>query len=289
MSSRRRKKKKTTSVRAKLIVLLILFACIFIVFMVRRSEIRKERAVVNKGISFLNSVDSDEALASTEKVIKEQRQDAITQLLSKAAEEGSEESFDPWGYFSDSVIMGDSRAVGFYLFEYLPENRTIAAAGNTIETITDAFKDLEAINPSYVFLCYGLNDITSGRWETPEDWIKDYDSQLKKLKKKFPDTTVVINSILPTTKKALSTSERVKLIPDYAQALRDYCEKNDVLFVDCDQLAANHEDMVDVDGIHYKKEFYPYWAAEMIVTAYIGDDDEAAKDIDEAAAGETEQ
>ena len=262
-------------------MILIILACVLIAFLVHRSAVKKERAIVDKGVSFLNSIDSEDALAATEKAIKEQRQDAITKLLSDAAKEGEESSFDPWGYFNDSVIMGDSRAVGFYVFEYLPENRVLAAAGNTIQTIDDSLDDLKSINPSYVFLCYGLNDITSGRWASADDWIKDYNSRLKKLKEMFPDTTFVVNSILPTTDKATATNERVKLVPEYAQALKEYCEKNHVLFVDCDDLASNHEDMVDVDGIHYMKTFYPYWAAEMIVTAYISDDEEA----DDIAAG----
>lgn len=292
MSARRRRKhKRRTSPRAKLIAFLIILVCFLVFFFIHRSNVKKERAVVEKGVAFLNSIDSEDALAATEKAIKEQRQDAITKLLSEAAAEGGESSFDPWGYFNDSVIMGDSRAVGFYVFEYLPESRVLAAAGNTIQTIDDHLDDLKALNPSYVFLCYGLNDITSGRWSSAEDWIKDYKSYYKKLNEMFPDTTFVINSILPTTDKATATSDRVKLVPEYAEALEKFCEENSILFVDCDQLAENHQDMVDVDGIHYMRTFYPYWAAEMIVTAYISDEDDptaAGAEAGDDTAQETE-
>ena len=273
----RKNQNRTAKSKTRVIqgVLLVLLALILAVVLVRCSSTRKERASIKKGIDYLHSIDSEEELAATEKVIKEQRAAAITQLL--AGEGESEDGFDPWGYFSDSVILGDSRSVGFYLFDYLPQERVMAEPGNTIQTIDGYMDAIKSINPSYIFLCYGLNDVTSGRWDSAEAWISEYREEVKKLHEQFPDTTVVINSILPVVEeKAVSTNERVKLVPEYAAALQQFCETDHILYVNCDETAAEHQDMVDVDGIHYMTTFYPYWAGEMIMTAYI--DNEGGED-----------
>ena len=273
----RKVKNRTAKSKTRVIqgVLLVLLALILAVVLVRCTSTRKEKASVKEGVDYLHSIDSDKELAATEKAVKDQRADAIAQLL--AGEGDSEDEFDPWGYFSDSVILGDSRSVGFYLFDYLPQERVMAEAGNTIQTIDDYMDAIKKINPSYIFLCFGLNDVTSGRWNSPEEWVSDYREDVKKLHEQFPDTTVVINSILPVNEeKAVSTNERVNLVPEYAAALREFCETDQILYVNCDEMAANHEDLLDQDGIHYLRKFYPYWAGEMIMTAYI--DNEGGED-----------
>ena len=46
------------------------------------------------------------------------------------------------------------------------------------------------------------------------------------------------------------------------------CEKNGYAFVNNDKLAEEHMDLWDPDSIHLQKEFYPYWAANMMMTVY---------------------
>ncbi len=272
---KKQRRNKPVSWRARLIAAAVIAVCVLVFLLARFAGVRKEKAQVDKGVKYLAKIDSEEALKKSENKIKQQRQDAISKLLDKESS-GDGEGFDPWGYFNDSVIMGDSRAVGFYLFDYLPQSRVIAAAGNTIQTIEDSIDTLNSINPSYVFLCYGLNDVTSGRWTSADEWIKEYAANLDKLQSMFPKTVFCVNSILPVTDAALATSDRVKLVPEYANALRKYCEENNITYVDCDNLPKNHPDEYEADGIHFKKTFYPYWAAEMIVTAYVGDDDDVS-------------
>ena len=242
----------------------------------------RKPADVAKGIRYLKKIDSEEALARSEKEIKERQAEQLTAQLEKSRE-GDDSSFDPWSYFNDSVIMGDSRAVGFNVFDYLPKNRVLADSGNTIQTIEDSMDDLHALNPSFIFLCYGLNDVTSGRWKSAKAWVEDYGKEIQKLNEEFPDATVAVNSILPTTEKSVADNERIGQVPDYEEAIRQYCEDHKITFVDCDQIASDHEDLIVEDGIHYHRDFYYYWAAEMIMTAYIGDGSDSS---DEAGEGQ---
>ncbi len=268
-----RGRSKKSPLRGKGPALAALLICVLLVLIVIRLAAGRSQEDVKKGVQYLQKVDSDEALAKNEKEFKDMQAQELSALLTEASKDGGDSSFDPWSYFNDSVIMGDSRAVGFYVFDYLPQNRVLAEAGNTIQTISESMDTLRSLNPAYIFLCYGLNDVTSGRWDSAEAWISDYDKEIQKLVEAFPDATIVVNSILPVAEdRAVSTNKRVTQVPEYEEAISQYCAEHHVVFVNCDEVAAQHEDMITEDGIHYHRNFYTYWAGEMIVTAYMGDD-----------------
>ena len=273
MATRNRKRKFKFAKRSLGVALAVVLAFFLLVLLIRFSGARDERKQVKEGIKYLKSIDTDKQLDKAESQVKKMRTESISQELENAFK-GESGQVNPWSYFNDSVIMGDSRAVGFAVYEYLPYSRVLADGGNTIKTISDSFDTLSALNPSVVFLCYGLNDATSAYWDSTEDWIKDYDSQIKKLQKRLPEATICVNSILPATDKAKETSERVELIPDYDKALKEYCDQNKITYVDCNPLVEDHRDMIEPsDGFHYKKTFYPLWAAEMIMTVYADEGD----------------
>ena len=273
MATRKRKTEFTLAKRSIWVALAVVLAFFLLILLIRFSGARDERQAVSEGVKYLKSIDTDKHLDKAESEVKKMRTEAISQDLENAAK-GEGGQANTWSYFSDTVIMGDSRAVGFAVYGYLPYSRVLADGGNTIKTISDSYDTLSALNPSVVFLCYGLNDATSAYWDSPEDWIKDYDSQIKKLQKRLPEAAICVNSILPATEKARETSKRVDLIPDYDKTLQAYCEQNKITYVNCNPLVEDHRDMIEPsDGFHYKKTFYPLWAAEMIQTVYTDEGD----------------
>ena len=102
-----------------------------------------------------------------------------------------------WSEFSNSVILGDSRAVGFYFMNFCLKNRVMAEGGGIITDATKYLDQLKTLNPDMIFLCYGLNDVGLGQWPDADDYAKDYAKVVKKLQKALPDATIYINSILP--------------------------------------------------------------------------------------------
>ena len=77
-----------------------------------------------------------------------------------------------------------------------------------------------------------------------------------------------MNSILPARDPAFNTSTKWLEIPDWSNAVGEMCAENGFAFVNNDQLAEEHADMWEIDGIHLLKTFYPYWAANMMMAAY---------------------
>ena len=182
-----------------------------------------------------------------------------------------------WSMFEDYVLLGDSRAVGFEYFGYLPDDRVMAESGATILSFEEPIPDIVALNPSNVFLCYGLNDVSIGIWPTPEDYVEDFERIIMLLRSELPNVNIYISSILPARDPAFNTSTLWYNIPDYSAAVSNMCDLIDCHFVDNTEICETYADMWEIDGIHVRTTFYPYWAANLIIEYLdMGFDDEIA-------------
>lgn len=211
---------------------------------------------LKKGIDYIKTLEKTD-ISETEQKIKE-----IKRTERKAALESGEQ--DVWKYFNDSVILGDSRAVGFEYHGFVPENRVFAEGGATIRNISDYVDEVKKINPSSIILCFGLNDISIGYWDTSEEYIEELDEMLALLHKKLPDATVFVNSTIPAIDPAFKQSEKWRDIPDWNKDVKTHCEEEKIPYIDVSDVMEEHKDLYDIDGIHVKKEFYPYWAIAII-------------------------
>ena len=173
-----------------------------------------------------------------------------------------------WSEFKDYVILGDSRAVGFYYYKFLDRSRVFADGGYTIRNIPDYLDEIRVLNPSYIYLCFGLNDTGIGYWSTAEEYAAELDERITELQAAAPGVTVVVNSILPATEAAMVRSPVWRKIPSFSAAAKELCEQKGVAFADNDALAEQFMDLYwDVDGVHLKPDFYQYWAKNMLIAA----------------------
>ncbi len=176
--------------------------------------------------------------------------------------------------FEDYVLLGDSRAVGFYYYDFLSESRCLAEGGDTIRNVADHLEEIRALNPAYVYLCYGINDVGIGIWETPEAYAAEMIEVVHSINEVVPHARVVVSSILPATDPAFEQSSKWLEIPDYCTAVGAACQENGVIFVDNSELAAQHFDLYQPDGIHLQPDFYPIWAANLIMSVLEAGDNE---------------
>lgn len=208
------------------------------------------------GIRHLKELESKD-LTAIEREVKLIRQEA----RAKAIAEGS---LSVWAQFDDYVIFGDSRTVGFYFYEFLDQQRIIADGGLTIADLASHMDQIRLLNPSSLFLCTGLNDVSIGYWPTPEDYVEAYEELMQQLMSELPDTHIYINSIFPAKDPAFDLSEDWRKIPEYNTAVRTWCEEKGYSYIDNTQVFEDHQDLYDSDGIHFAREFYQYWAANML-------------------------
>lgn len=173
-------------------------------------------------------------------------------------------TMDPFSMFKDYVVLGDSRAVGFWYRDFLDRSRVLADGGHTIRNLAGYVDTLVDMNPAQIFLCYGLNDTSIGYWDSAQEYVAEYMQTVKTIQEKLPNATIVVSSILPAKDPAFQKSSKWYNIPEWSAALEQACKDNGIIFANCDDLAVDHPNLWDPDGIHFREEFYPYWASCLI-------------------------
>lgn len=257
-------------------IIIIVISLILIFVFTGKNIIKHDKATAS-GISFLKK----EEKKSPEEVEKEIREKEKQKMLSEIGYDYDyKESMDVrmnalkednksvWQFFGDAVIMGDSRAVGFKSYEFLPESHVLAHSGDNIKQIEKQKDELKKVNPSRVYLCYGINDLTTGFWPEPEKYAEAYLKIIKNMKKEFPNTDFIVNSIIPAQSKAFRTFQDWQRIPEYNTALKNMCKKNGITYIDCNELVNNFAADYSADGIHMEYNFYPYWGLKMVKSYY---------------------
>lgn len=266
-------RKRKPSIPLPVIVIaaaVVILAVVLIVALGGKSDKDKVSPEVADGIAFLESLEEKDPA-----VVQQVRKDIFQRELDARREELitqlTDGTIDPFSLFKDYVIMGDSRAVGFWYFDYLDKDRVLADGGHTIRNITAQMDDLVALNPSCVFLCYGLNDTSIGYWDTAEEYVTEYVQVVQQVQEKLPEAKIIVSSILPARDPAFERASAWYNIPDWSAALEQACAENDIIFVNCDRLAEEYPEYWDPDGIHLRPAFYPYWSALLIYPVVMED------------------
>lgn len=250
--------------RKKLLFLAAILLLIMILVLAVRGLVSKDSKVSpDEGIAYLHSLEAKD-VSAIEQEIKQMKKEAQAEALAQALEDGS---ISIWSQFNDYAIYGDSRTVGFYTYDLLDESRVLAAAGLTIAGIPDYIDQMVMLNPSCLFLCTGLNDVSIGLWPTPEDYVAAYEETMQTLTKALPNTEIFVNSIFPAQDPAFEKSSKWYEIPDYNDALKTWCAEKGYHYIDNTAVFEAHKDLYDIDGIHFQKAFYQYWATNMLIEA----------------------
>lgn len=258
-----------------LLILLVLAAIIYI------SVSDPQAEQVQEGIAYLESLEergSEEQLSShtTQNTelsdVEEPTEPSETTDPSGLSaeqlaliEQIENDEVDVWSLFHDYVILGDSRAVGFWYFDFLPEDHCLTGGGDTIRNVGMNMDGIMERQPKYIFLCYGLNDTSIGYWKTSDVYVEEMMEVIADLQDRLPGVTVVVSSILPARDPAFERSSKWYNIPEYSAAVEAACQEAGVIFVNNDEICEEYAHWWQPDGIHVRPEFYPYWAKNLII------------------------
>ncbi len=219
------------------------------------------------GLAYLQRLE-DRQPQEVEAVLKQQRQEKLQAQREAMLDELMNGDVDVWSLFEDYALLGDSRAVGFWYFDYLPQERVLSEGGATIRTVSKWMEELKALNPSHIFLCFGLNDVSIGYWDTPEEYTAEYLEVIKNLQTELPNATVYVSSILPARDPAFNRASAWRRIPEFSRAVGQMCQENGIPFADNDAISEQWPEYWDPDGIHVRPAFYPYWAKNLLRAMY---------------------
>lgn len=217
---------------------------------------KENRSKIQQGVKYLESLEKQDVAAISSRI------DAVRAAQSLELSETDENAV--WRGFDGAMILGDSRAVGFEFFEFLLEDQVIAESGRKITDVQEEIEEVKKINPKQIFLCFGLNDIRSELWPEPADYAAAYQQVVALLNQELPGTMVYINSILPAMGSGLAEYEGYSRIGEYNAALQEMAEANGYRYIDNTAVAEEHVELYEIDGLHLQKDFYKYWAMNML-------------------------
>lgn len=213
------------------------------------------------------SVMAEKDPALVDQVLKQRRAEKLDREREELVQKLCSGEADVWSMFQDFVLLGDSRAVGFYYYKFLDKSRVLADGGNTIRNVAEHMQQIKDLNPSSIFLCYGLNDVSIGYWDTPESYAEEMLEVVQGLQQQLPQARIVISSILPARDPAFERASKWREIPAYSAAVEKLCREKGIAFANNDKIAEEHAALWDPDGIHLQRPFYQYWGSNLIVAA----------------------
>lgn len=169
------------------------------------------------------------------------------------------------------VMLGDSITDGYDLDKFYGSDTLIVNSGiggnRTHDIVYNIKNRVYAYNPSKIFLLIGVNDILYDE-ATPDKVMEQIDEIVVAVKEKLPNTKIYIESIYPVNNEWKDNyDDRVKdekevnsTIIMTNDQIKDYCEKNDIVFINVypelldDNGVLNH-DYTD-DGLHPNENGY---------------------------------
>lgn len=266
------KRQKDFPVWASLLapVLLVMAVSMFLIGGQEQQAAQQQR--VQAGLDYLEALEKKSPAPVIETRKQLYRSDIRTQResLIKSLEEGTR---DPFSLYRDYCLVGDSRAVGYWYHGYLDDGRCFTD-GSTLRDLHGCMDALASVNPATVYLCYGLNDVSSGYWDSADAYVGEYMQSVRQLQTRLPGVNVVVSSILAVQPSAVGTVPGLEKIGQWNDALKKACEENHIPFADCSSLAELGSGFWESDGIHFRAEFYPYWASRLLITALEGEANE---------------
>ncbi|MBC6696458.1 hypothetical protein H9L25_06730 [Terrisporobacter mayombei] len=214
-----------------------------------------------KGIETIKNLEKKDVLESEEqiKLVQSSLQNNKPDINS------TNQKVDYIDKFSNSLIMGDSRAESISVYGILNNSSVIAYKGRNLATAIKNGDINKAVNlsPKNIFLTYGMNDITV--YGNSDDFIKEYEIFINKLQDKLPNSKIYVNSIFRVSNKALPKSKSYSNISKFNIALEDMCNRLGITYIDASSCVK--ENLFEKDGIHFKPQFSKDWLNLLIQKA----------------------
>ncbi len=257
---------------AAVLVILLLAAILLLSGMRGKSRDQEDlTAEIAEGVAWLKRQESRDPAAVEEQIKQLRRAQWEAQLLAERdtwLEQLESGQINVWSLFDDAVILGDSRVVGYEFYDFLPDERVLAEGGATIRNVEAWLPDLIALNPRYVFLCFGLNDSSIGYWTTAEEYTTELVQVVQSVQEALPEAIVTVSSILVARDPAFQKASAWRKIPEWNIAISEACAANDIPFADNTQLCEDYADLWETDGIHIQRGVYQHWAKNLMIEVY---------------------
>lgn len=228
----------------------------------------KEKADTSEGISYIENLDKAD-ISRAEALVKEAEE--IRNYIPKSNSERVAEILYKLDkgkttykkVLKDVYFMGDSLINGLESYEILNEKKIYSKVSASLYHLADNYKKVIKKEPEVIVLHYGLNALGYTD-EALDGYVKMYSKYIKKMKKKLPDTRIIVSSIFPVDRK-VAKDKLFKRIKPYNKAMKKMCKDLEVDYLDNNPLFKEIEYCYGRDGIHLPEYFYrDYWLKYLI-------------------------
>ena len=243
------KKKKVIGISIVVIALIIGCVC-FNMF---------SQSKTDKGIAYLQAQEKLKVEDIQEELNKKKQAE-----LQSAVEQGN---LDVFSLVDDFVFYGDSRVMGYYVYNLLDANRIFAGRGNTLSNVSDWDEQLRSLTPSNVFISYGVNDMGS---DLDNDYEGGYEGlakvQMNHILEIVPNASIYLCSIIPCSPEVTKEKPYWAKYEDYNSKLQKACNAVEACtYVDVTGLAdGGNANIYSGDGIHFSPSFYTDWLTAIV-------------------------
>lgn len=222
-------------------------------------------------VNFASEIDDNErAGVSAIKELQAKNTDDIEEKIEKIQEKykpveinSDNSQLDYKSIFKDDVFVGDSQTEGFTVYGYLNETSVLAEKGKSVSTAKDYLESLKYLSPKNVYLLFGMNDMLI--YNDVNNFVDAYIELIESIQKELPDTNIYVQSVMVArddviASQPLFSKERNT---EANELLEDYCEKNEIGFIDIKSILENDNTLYEADGLHVKASFYKLWLAKV--------------------------
>lgn len=244
------------------IAIVITMAVVFICTFSAKSK-APQSEMSSQGEAVIRKMEQIPFAPIEEKIFEMEKQEINRQLLE-----------DPSRIFQtlsdiNTVILGDSRVVGFMAYGYMDPSRIMAGTSWSIMEMPALFPQVEQMNPRFVIVAFGINEMGHQLDEpvyfsTDEMYIEALSYYMNQLRSVVPNAKIYFNSILPANEVGLSISPGFGIIPRRNQAIKEFCEREGYGYIDVEEIANEHPELYIEDGVHFFSEFYPLWGSQIL-------------------------
>ena len=162
------------------------------------------------------------------------------------------------------LFLGDS-ITDFYDLDKYYKDLPVVNSGISGNTTDDILKDMKKrvyqYNPSKVFLLIGTNDLDLKH--SKEDVIGNIEKILEEIKSNRPKAELYLESIYPVNhdiRRNNAGNRKNSDIKEINEKLEDYCEDNDITYIDMYDLLKDDDDNLKEeytkDGLHLSDKGY---------------------------------
>ena len=239
----------------------ICFCVLFVIIRGTGVGAASESPDAKNGAEYISGIEKRDVKELSERIGKASKSRKLDSAKEKLTALDNEET-DIWNLFDGIVIVGDSRSEAFVEYDYLPESVVVAKKGANLKYADEVIDDVVSKQPDSIIFTYGINDVT-GNWISPEPFIERYKYIISEYKKQLPDADIFVCSIIPVYEKAIEDDPTLIALPEYAEAVREMCDEEGYIFMDCDDIY-DYKEYYEDEGMHFKSPMYPIWGRMML-------------------------